>query len=706
MRNAERRTTLACLCAFVLIFALCLAVEAAAGYTFYVSASGDDAAGGTDIDRPFRTLERARDAVRQLKAGGSLDAPVTVYLRGGHHALAEPLVLEPVDSGTTACPVLYRAYANEQPVITGGRRVAGWTRRQDGVWTADVPAVKAGQWDFRQLYVNGRQYRRARIPNEGFLRVAGCPEGTPGTVHYHKDCQSFEFAPGDLDPTWTNLDDVEVIVYHFWTDSHLPIESIDTEKNLVTFKHKAGKVFTDDFSEDGARYIVENVFEELDEPGEWYLNRRTGVLFVIPRPGDDLKSAEVIAPFAPAFLRFEGDPVNRQYVEHIAFDGLSFEYTNWRLPLGNSNDRQGSASIPAAITLMGTRRCRFDRCRVANIGTFAFEIGVGCTDNHFTYNEISHIAAGGFRINGATERDHLLQRTGNNVITDNVLQYYGEDYPSAVGVLLMNTSGNHVAHNAIHHGWYTGVSIGWVWGYQRSISRDNVVEFNHIHHIGQGLLSDMGAIYTLGISPGTVLRNNLIHDVEANHYGGWGIYNDEGSSHILIENNVVYNTKFAGYNIHFCKEVTVRNNIFAFGRLQQLSRSRVEPHKSVFFENNIVYWTEGKLLDGNWKDKPYTFYFHPKDGSGTRETTSTFDMDWNVYFNPTQKLDEVQFNGMTWDQWRKTDKDTRSVYSDPLFVDPDKYDFRLKPDSPALKMGFEPIDVTAVGPRAPARRSQ
>ena len=227
----------------------------------------------------------------------------------------------------------------------------------------------------------------------------------------------------------------------------------------------------------------------------------------------------------------------------------------------------------------------------------------------------------------------------------------------------------------------------------------NVIEFNHIHHIGQGLLSDMGAIYTLGVSPGTVLRNNLIHDVEANHYGGWGIYNDEGSSHLLIEDNVVYNTKFAGYNIHFCKEVTVRNNIFACGRLQQLSRSRVEPHQSVFFENNIVYWKEGKLLDNKWKDKPYTFYFHPKSSSGTREATSTFDMDWNLYYNPTLTLDEVTFNGMNWEQWRETGKDRHSIYADPLFLDADNYDFRLRPDSPALALGFEPIDITAVGPR-------
>jgi hypothetical protein len=349
--------------------------------------------------------------------------------------------------------------------------------------------------------------------------------------------------------------------------------------------------------------------------------------------------------------------------------------------------------------MTGARHCRFENSRVQNTGTFAFEIGNGCRHNSFTQNTVTHLAAGGFRINGGTERDHPLERTGNNIISDNVLHHYGMDYPSAVGVLMMHTDKNRIVHNDIHHGWYTGVSIGWNWGYQRSVSRDNIVAYNHIHHIGQGLLSDMGAIYTLGISPGTVLRNNLIHDVEANHYGGWGIYNDEGSSHILIENNIVYNTKFAGYNIHFCKEVTVRNNIFAFGRLQQLSRSRVEPHKSVFFEDNIVYWKEGVLLDNNWKDKPYAFYFHPKNSGGTRETTSTFDMDWNVYYNPTLTLDEVEFNGMSWAKWRETGKDRHSVYADPLFVDPDNHDFRLKPDSPALAMGFEPIDVTAVGPR-------
>ncbi|MBW3628498.1 MAG: right-handed parallel beta-helix repeat-containing protein, partial [Gemmatimonadetes bacterium] len=304
-----------------------------------------------------------------------------------------------------------------------------------------------------------------------------------------------------------------------------------------------------------------------------------------------------------------------------------------------------------------------------------------------------------FRINGGTEEHHPLERTGYNLVADNHLHHFGLVYPSAVGVLLMNTNGNTVAHNEIGYGYYTAVSLGWRWGYQRSVSRDNVVEYNHIHHIGQGLLSDMGGIYTLGVSPGTVIRNNLVHDIDANRYGGWGIYNDEGSTHVLIENNIVHSTKFAGYDIHFAREITVRNNIFALGRLDQLSRTRMEPHKSVFFETNIVYWTTGELLHGNWEDRPYSFYFHPKDASGTRTVESTFDMDWNLYFNPNVREDSVRFGKESFAQWRGRGKDVHSLYTDPLFVDPARYDFRLRPGSPAFRLGFRPIDMSSVGPR-------
>ena len=166
-----------------------------------------------------------------------------------------------------------------------------------------------------------------------------------------------------------------------------------------------------------------------------------------------------------------------------------------------------------------------------------------------------------------------------------------------------------------------------------------------------------------------------------------------------MENNVVYNTKFAPFDIHFAQEVTVRNNIFALGKLDQLSRTKVEPHKSVYFENNIVYWRTGELFSGNWKDVPYTTRVTVLGKTTDGPATNTFDCDWNLYYNPTQKLDEVKFNGGTWAEWRQRGKDAHSLYADPLFVAPEQGDFTLKPESPAFALGFQPIDLSQVGPR-------
>ena len=663
----------------------------------YVAANSSDTNPGTQA-KPFATIERARDAIRDLKKTGPLKEPVTVRLAGGTYALAHEVRFGPEDSGTGDCPITYTAAGSEPVLLDGGRRITGWQKHDGKLWVTTLSDVASGQWKFRQLFVNGHRRILARIPNEGFLRVAACPDGTPKTGDFHQMSRCFQFAPGDIRADWLNLTDVEVVVYHFWTDAHLSIKNVDTESNILTFAYPSGKVFTDDFNTNGARYIVENVFEGLDAPGEWYLNRHTGQLFYYPMPDEDMTKVEVVAPFAPALLRLDGELAEHRLVEHLRFRNLSFSYSRFELPPGDLNSGQGSASVPAAIVLRGARYCAFEHCRISNLGTFAFDVMAGCSDNQFVGNEIANVAAGGFRVNGGTEKNPPWERTRNNRITDNWLHDYGLDYPSAVGVLLMNTDGNTVSHNQIDHGGYTGISVGWVWGYARSVSQNNLIEFNHIHHIG-GVLSDMGGIYTLGISPGTILRNNLIHDVDANTYGGWGIYHDEGSTHLLVENNVVYHTKFAPFNIHFAQEVTVRNNIFALGKVDQISRTKVEPHKSVFFENNIVYWREGELFSKNWKDVPYATRFTVNAKTIDQMTTNTYDCDWNLYFNPAQKLDEVKFNGANWSEWHQRGKDKHSLYADPLFVAPEQGDFTLKPGSPALALGFQPIDLSQVGPR-------
>lgn len=679
---------------------------AAAPIEFHVATQGKDDNNGTAA-APFATLVRAQRAVREAKQNGKLAGPVNVIVHTGLYRLDKPLTFGPEDSGSADTPITYQAAPGERVMVSGGQGISGWKKLNDQLWTAELPDVKAGAWNFRQLFVGGQSRPRARLPKQGFFRVAKqifdspLPNGGKGPAPYTTGSRQFEFAPGDLKPNWTNIQDAEVIVYHFWTDTHLPVQAIDGEKNVISFTHKSGKVFTDDYTKGGARYVIENVFEALSEPGEWYLNRKTGTLYYWPKPGEDMATVKVVAPRLPAIVKLQGDPERQKFVEHLTFRRLGFGYARFELPAGDVNNAQASATVPSAIKLWGAKNCTFENCEICNIGMYAIDISSGCRGNAFVGNDLHNLAAGGFRVNGGEAHSHPLLRTADNVISDNLVHHYGEIFPSAVGVLLMNTEGNSVVHNHIHHGYYTGISIGWVWGYTRSVSRDNRIEFNNIHDIGQGLLSDMGGIYTLGVSPGTTIRNNIIHDVDANQYGGWGIYHDEGSTHILVENNVVYNTKFTPFFIHYAKECTVRNNVFALGRLDQLGRGQVEPHSSVYFEGNIVYWKTGKLFSSNWKDVPYDFYVNPQSKTKPAKLTSTFSIDWNLYFNPTLKRDEVKFDGGTWAEWQKRGKDLHSQYADPRFVDAEHYDFRLKPDSPAWALGFRPIDLSQVGPRRP-----
>lgn len=656
----------------------------------YVSPGGDDSNPGTK-GKPFKTIQKALDGSVGSNTG-------TILLKEGVYQLDKPIVIGPEHSGTSA-GLLITPEPNAKVVISGGKEITGWQKQKSGWWVTEIPEVKSGNWKFRQIFANGEPRQRARKPNTGFLRVKGMPDGTPGTTGWNSRSGRFEYSEGDINPKWKNLEDVEVVVYHFWIDSHFPIQSIDEQTHIVNFTKKTYAALSDNFSENGARYIVENVFEELDALGEWYLDRKSGKCYYYPFPGEEPGKTKIFAPFAGQLISFEGDPINQKTVKNINFRNLEFCYTNWELPANDPNLGQGSSDATAAVTLKGAQNCSFDHCRFVNLGTWAVELTAGCSGNTFSNNEVGHVAAGGFHVSGGKYDVHPFLRTGNNRITDNHIHHYGEVYTSAVGVLAEHTEGNMVSHNHIEHGYYTGISVGCEWGYQRSISRDNIIEFNHIHDIGKGLMSDMGGIYTLGVSPGTILRNNLIHDVDAHDYGGWGIYMDEGSTHILIENNVVYKTKFAPFNIHYSKEATVRNNIFALGHLEQLNRERSDPHKSVYFEQNIIYWKGGVLLKKNWEDKPYQFYFRANVPPNWKEVKETFDMDYNLWFNPGKKLEEVDFNGKTWKEWNAMGKDVHSLYADPLFVDAEHFDFRLKENSPAYQLGFKNIDTGMVGPR-------
>jgi hypothetical protein len=716
----------------------------------YVSPFGSDTWSGgladplpDGSDGPLATIEAARDRLRTIKKERGLAGGATVWVRGGRYALESPLVFTPEDSGSLSyaegslhkgvdrfakrnetlfyldAPVRYVAYPGETPVIDGGRRITGWrveTVNGRTAWLAELPDVKAGKWAFRQLFVNNQRRARPRLPKTGFYWMEDVPGVTLPTMWGASSQDAFICREGDVQ-AWRNLADVEVVALHYWIEERFPIAAFDDATRLVKLGRISRAPLTDDFQARFAKYYIDNVFEALSEPGEWYLDGPTGMLHYLPLPGERPESTVVVAPRLLQLVVLDGDPEGGAFVENVHFDGIEFRNTDWRHPGEDGTPVPRKASqpsyhdprgrfaaavqaandVPGIVALYGARGCALEDCRIANGGWYGVDIGPGCADNRIVGNELTDLGAGGVRINGADLSDPSVLRTGSNWITDNHIHGCGRVFHSAVGVLSMLADRNVISHNHIHDLYYTGISVGWRWGYTESLVRDNVVEKNHIHDIGQGWLSDMGGIYTLGVQPGTVLRGNVIHDIVKSSYGGWAIYLDEGSSHMVVENNICYRTSENLFNLHYGRENIVRNNIFAFGGDGLVSYGRFEAHLGYTCQRNILVSDGRPLFLGGF-------------GPAEHLITSDFNLLWDVsgrepvanytgFYRPSGDT-----LGLA--AWRALGHDRHSVVADPKFRDLAAFDFTLAPDSPALALGFRPIDTSDVGPRPRTRKEE
>ena len=659
-------------------------------FDIIVAPNGDDANPGT-AEQPLKTPEGAKEKAKKLK--GTADGTVTVWFREGIYTLTRPLEFTADDLEN----VVYRSYPDEDVSFTGAKEISGWSETViNGVnaFVTDVP-VKREEDYFHSLFKENKRLSRPNYPKEGLFQVADpktdeamVPENeaqffTKSVVFYANSGDVLNFA---------NVKDVTVRIMHFWCDELLPLNSVNAETGRVeTRKPTAMTVRVED------NYVFENVKEALLLPGEWYLDRAEEKLYYIPEDGDTVENTVLYAGVSEKLI-------NMNNAKNISFRGINFEKTDWdyvgkdgsfsgkvfdeshplykNIEYGATHP-QAAFETPAAINITASSEINFTDCRFENISNTAVKFDKAAADCKITSCMFNETGANAVFIHG----DFVVPASTRNIdVTDCHISSYGRIFNNAIGILLTHAIDCDLTNNEIHDGWYTGISVGWNWGYSPNSTNNIKICDNLIYDIGNGWLSDMGAIYTLGIQPDTVISGNVIYNVGCDEgrygYGGWGIYLDEGSSGMLVENNLVYDCSSQTFHQHYGKDNIVRNNIFAFGGDGAFRITRNEEHNSLTLSNNILVTDNATMYalttDPDWFVDDSNLYWDYKNGG-------------NVYSGDSMSfLERKSLVIMTARGYYNN-----AAFADPLFKDAQNRDFTLADNSPALDTGFKPFSYNA-----------
>ncbi|MEO8413266.1 MAG: right-handed parallel beta-helix repeat-containing protein [Ginsengibacter sp.] len=641
--------------------------------SIYVSPGGS----GNGSAKSPTTLEKAiamLSGLKKTKPKGT----ITIFLNDGDYTLEQPIQITSENGGTHDLHIVFRALPNTHPVVSGGQKII-----MEGTNTLSAIVPHADSTQPYDLYVNGKRAVRARTPNIDRYFTLKKVINVPDSEHKMRFTQQFQIpltmfttlaslSKQDLQKVWFTM-------YHKWDNT---MRTVDSLNPVDTSFYSTGTIHGDwALIGKPAIFYLENYPAALDTANEWMLQNDT-IKYV---PGEDVKEQEAIIPVLEKLVTIQGDSMHP--VENILFDGIAFKYCNYIF--SGYEAYQAAQEIDAAITIDNAQNIRFNHCEIAHTGQYAIWFRKGVQHCEITHSYLHDLGAGGIRIGETVIRENKTQWTSNITVDNCIIHSGGLNFPSAVGIFIAQSGNNIISHNDVGDFRYTGISVGWVWGYAFSPSVNNKIIYNHIHHIGWGVLSDMAAVYTLGISNGTEVSHNRVNDVYSYDYGGWGLYTDEGSTNILLEDNLVYHTKTGGFHQHYGENNIIRNNIFAFNKKYQAQFSRVETHHSLDFKHNIILTDTGYLLQGAWQ---------------AGNLTIDSNCYWNVnresvmFIQSTGSYGANSQNYLSLKEWQqKSGKDLHSIMQDPGFVNAQQYNFKFKNHSVINKIGFKTFDADAAG---------
>jgi len=705
--------------------------------TFYIAPNGKDDSKGSFAE-PFQTLDRGREAVRAWREHHPREA-ATVLIRGGTYRLDQSVVFSGRDSGTAEAPITYKAYPGETPVFSGGKVITGWKPFRERILSVQLPQVENQYYRFRELFLAGKRQTRARHPNfdpknphfGGWAFIdTTLPAGEKAPIRFRGE-------KGIFPRTWAKPEQGEVFIIPglAWNSHLIPIRDLDAKTGEITVSRRLTQVW--DRLMKGNRFYVENLLEELDQPGEWCFDSDTLTLYFWP-PDGDLKGGEVTVPMVDRIIELRattGDPVR-----HLHFEGLTFTQTLPVFPFLHplhpdylECNRPNSAGY--AFFLENTEGCVIDRCRFDQVGGDAIRLHGASTRNRITRNEIVGAGAQGicfadldfwpydypavWRGNQAKLKSvsSRLPWAVGNVIENNHIHDCGviDNFGAAIHVHAMNAVENRIAHNHIHdqphHGIYFSMGFG-----------RNTIEYNDLHDLCH-VMADAGGVYCNRwsileddpkLNQGPVVRYNRIRNVLGVHphaspaaepartpsqerirrpHMTWGIYFDNSPRRAHVHGNLCIDTTwggvFLGGGYAEPQDCVVENNIFVNSSIYQFDAVIGAKASGNRFRRNIVSYAnaDAALMRAGkaWKD-------------GSASYAGWNELDRNVYHQSKgASLRIADLPGGTLNDWRKLGFDRNSLVADPLFVDAAKGDYRLKPESPALKLGFQPLPFEKMG---------